>query len=782
MPAWIRRTAFALAALILALTAGALWLASGFDPQRYRSAAVDWMSANRDRTLEVNGPVSLEVFPRLKVRLASVSLSEVGRPYSAITLDEAALFVQLLPLLRGTLVVDRIEAQGVRLHWLRDAKGAGNFDDLWQPNAPATPASTALRFDVQHIALADVQMRIKDQAAGIDGVLDLKELSTGRIADRVESRIDLVAQFGFKTPALKGELSGSTRFTPDLENRALRLARMNLAYKGDAPGASSVDATLGGALAWNSRNGALDARALNIRMTANAAGIKFVGSALTMDRFALDATNKAISVGKLKLRLQGTQAGKPLELLLDWPELDVTGNVLKGSALSGRLSLGGALPLQASFSSGAPVGSFDELRVPDFVAQANGSAARHAIDATLRSELVLQPEQRAVLLEKSGLRLHLDAPGLRPLRLTMNGSGNASVGSAGWKVTGQLNGNGFRSEGSASFSGITPYLKAQGQFDTLDIDSLLAPAAATSAGAGSHLPIDLAALRMVDGSFAIRIGNLVSRKYRVGDARLSATLEAGMLRVTSLRANAWGGQVAGSAFADARASRLALRASATGVDINELLKDVADKEVLQGKASVAIDIDTAGRTLGELVARLKGSAEMDLHGGAITGFNLALALQQAATALPLRQDAAVRASKAEKTDFSELQATFHINEGVARSTDLQLRSPLLRLGGEGALDLAKGRVDYAARTTLIGTGKGQEASALSALRGLTVPVALNGPFDAIVWKIQWSSVPVGTAQQQAESKMRSRQAPKGGAPGSPSPEDGMKNKHRGPTK
>src|SRR5205085_11502872 len=97
----------------------------------------------------------------------------------------------------------------------------------------------------------------------------------------------------------------------------------------------------------------------------------------------------------------------------------------------------------------------------------------------------------------------------------------------------------------------------------------------------------------------------------------------------------------------------------------------------------------------------------------------------------LKQDAAQHANQTEKTDFSELNATFRIADGVARNSDLDLKSPFLRLGGEGAIDIGRGRVDYLARATVIATPKGQDAGDMALLRGLTVPVKLSGPFEAV---------------------------------------------------
>ena len=792
MPVWIRRTAITLAVVLLVLAAGAVWLVTGFDPADHKNVAIEWMKTHRNRTLQIDGPIQLSVFPRVEVRLAGIRLSEVGRPEPFASLDEASLAVALWPLLRGRLSVDRVEARGVRLVFLRDAKGRRNIDDLLQPEPqpePATPAVTPpLQFDLRRILLSDVQARVKDELAGIDGELVLKELSTGRIASQVESSLQVVAQFGFKAPALKGELSGSTRFTPDFATQSVRLQDMNLGYKGDAPGASSIDALLKGNLAWDGAKAALAANALTLRLTANAAGMRLTGSTLSIDRFALEPARKSFAISQLQLRVKGSQSGSPLALDLDWPELDVSGDALKGSAMAGKLLFGNSLPVAVTFKSGAPSGNFDNVRVPAFEARVTSNAATRKIIGSLRSELVLQPEKRTALLDKIDLQLKLDEPGLKPITLALQGNAIAGAGNARWLLAGTVNSNSFNTEGAARFAGITPNVKTLVRFQSLDLNGLLAAPLSGSSAGESTAPIDLAALRSVNGSFDVRIGSLALRHYRVTDMRLDATLDAGMLRVSSLKGRAWGGSFDGSAFADARASRMALKGAAEGINIAALLKDVADKDLLEGTGRVEADIESAGRTVAELKARLKGSAALQLRDGAVKGVNLARSLRQAKAALTLKQDATFRAGRTEKTDFSELNASFQIDAGVARSKDLDLKSPYLRLGGEGMVDIVKGRTESTVRATVTDTAKGQDGADLMALKGLTVPVLVSGPFDAINWKIQWSGVVTAALKTQAKTevetrlkdKLRQRLEPKApaaaAAASSPSTEDKLKNR------
>ncbi|MDP3082583.1 MAG: AsmA-like C-terminal region-containing protein, partial [Rubrivivax sp.] len=174
---------------------------------------------------------------------------------------------------------------------------------------------------------------------------------------------------------------------------------------------------------------------------------------------------------------------------------------------------------------------------------------------------------------------------------------------------------------------------------------------------------------------------------------------------------------------------------------------------------------TQGDSLGALRSQLAGSAAMQLRDGAVKGINLARSMRQAQAALSGRQDALSQASATEKTDFTELSASARITGGVARSDDLALKSPYLRIGGAGQFDIGRGRIDYTARATVTGSPAGQDGKALAALRGVTVPVELRGPFGAIEWKIQWSGVAAAALQNRLQDKIAEKLG------GRPKPQD-----------
>jgi AsmA protein len=157
--------------------------------------------------------------------------------------------------------------------------------------------------------------------------------------------------------------------------------------------------------------------------------------------------------------------------------------------------------------------------------------------------------------------------------------------------------------------------------------------------------------------------------------------------------------------------------------------------------------------VGGLKKRLAGSASLKLRDGAIKGINLAAKLRDAKNLLAGAKDDTTRANTAEKTDFSELNATFAIKDGVAVNEDFDMKSPLLRIGGAGKVDVGAGNLDYTTRVSVVGTMKGQDGRTVDQLRGVTVPVKLSGPFDRLAWNIDWSVAAEEALKSQVAQKL-----------------------------
>ena len=775
MSIWIRRIALGVLGLLLVLVAVITWLVMGFDANRYKGVAIDWMQTHHHRTLAINGPIGLSLFPRLEITLADVSLSEANKPDEFAAIEHAELAVDVLPLLNRELVIGRVAARGVRAVYLRNAEGVRNIDDLLNAKTPPDAGNGSKkppRLDVNSVALENVSLRVKDDLAHLAGALSLKSLTTGRLQDQAESPVAFDLQLDLTAPAVKGELSGDTQLKLDLATGSVTLRDTRLAFNGDAVGIRAIRLGLKGNAGWDGAAAAIDAQGVQMNVAATVGGLKIDNSTLAIERFAFNPAAKDIALAKLSFQLKGAQDAQPLSLSLDWPELAATGDQIKGSAFSGRLQRGGAAPLDVAFKSAAPTGSFDTLRLPGFEAKVASTGAQRKLAATIKANLLLKQAQAAssgkngaatpasIALDALTLQGLIENPGLLPLKIDAKGSASASAERAAWTLSGDINGGAFNTDGTALLGRAVPKVNAKARFDTLDLNRLLADAAAgvstPPAEAAPDTPVDLNALRSVDGQFSLQAASFAVQRYKVAAARIDATLNGGLLRVTTLQGKVWGGSVDASALAEAATGRVGFKGTASGININSALKDVAAKDWMDGTGKVTMDIEATGRSVNALKSKLQGQMALQLRDGAIKGINLAKSLRQAKAAIGLQQDAVQKASETEKTDFSEMSASFQIANGVAHSKDLDVKSPFLRLGGEGTIDIGQSRIDYVARATVTGTSKGQDGADLAALKGLQVPVRLTGPFNALAWKIEWSSVVAGAVTQGLKNEVRSR--------------------------
>jgi AsmA protein len=184
---------------------------------------------------------------------------------------------------------------------------------------------------------------------------------------------------------------------------------------------------------------------------------------------------------------------------------------------------------------------------------------------------------------------------------------------------------------------------------------------------------------------------------------------------------------------------------------------VADKDLLDGQGNVKLKLNGEGGTVEAIKRSLDGNAAIDLKNGAIKGINLGETIRSARNLLRGGGKSETKASDStQRTDFTELAVSFVIKDGIASSNDLDVKSPLLRIGGEGQADLVASRLDYTVRASAVGTSAGQGGRELEELRGVTIPVRLTGPFDQLSWQIDWETAGREALKGRAKEELQKR--------------------------
>ncbi|HEX6828534.1 MAG TPA: AsmA family protein, partial [Burkholderiales bacterium] len=270
-------------------------------------------------------------------------------------------------------------------------------------------------------------------------------------------------------------------------------------------------------------------------------------------------------------------------------------------------------------------------------------------------------------------------------------------------------------------------------------------------------PLDLSALKGLNATGSLRIGSLKVQNIKSSNVRVELKAKDGRLDLNPVSANLYQGTLAGSATVTSSATpAVATRQNLNGVNIAPLLKDAVNFENLEGKGNIALDVTTQGLTVGAMKKALNGTASLNLADGAYRGINIAETIRNAKAALGAVQGKAQPQTQAanttQKTDFTELKASFQIRNGVAHNEDLSMKSPLLRLTGAGDIDIGNDAINYLAKATVVATSKGQGGAEAAQMKGVTVPVKLIGPLGAPKYEIDYGALATEAAKQQVEKK------------------------------
>ncbi|MCL6635268.1 MAG: AsmA family protein [Peptococcaceae bacterium] len=195
----------------------------------------------------------------------------------------------------------------------------------------------------------------------------------------------------------------------------------------------------------------------------------------------------------------------------------------------------------------------------------------------------------------------------------------------------------------------------------------------------------------------------------------------------------------------------------SGVAVGPLLKDLAQYDSLEGRANVSLDVSARGASVAALKKALNGKAAVRITDGALKGINIAQSIRNAKAALgTLRGQRVERSDQSQRTDFTELTATFDIRDGVARNHDLSMKSPLLRVAGEGEIRLAEDTLNYLVKAAIVATSRGQGGRERAELAGVTVPVRVAGPIGSPFYTLDFSAMVTEAAKQKLEQAVTRR--------------------------
>ncbi len=710
------------AGLLLLVLAGMVYIAATFDPNHYKAQIIEAVKEKQQRTLKLDGDIKLTFFPSIGVALGKVSLSEFksDKPFAA--LNNARVSLALLPLFSKRLVVDAVEIDGLQAELVKSRNGSSNIDDLTGKSAEEKnneTQSSPVKFDIAAVNITNSALGYRDEVSGAHYVLKDLNLHSGRIANGVPVKIDVAAHIVANQPKLDINTQIKTTLTFDLEAQHYAVEDMDLSAKGAL----------------------LDITGLALQASGDAAA---------------KLSTHEYSANKFNVAATGTKGKDHFDIKLTAPTLNLNKDKFSGDKLTLTAKLDGALgQILANLSVPGVEGNARSFKTGALTLDLDVKQPEQAFQVKLTTPVFGNFEIPQFNFSDIVLAVQATGDKLPNKSVKSEMKGNAQVDMERQSVQLSLAGGLLQSQvkaklGVNNFS--NPAIRFDVDVDQLDADLYLpkkqaGAASAKPATAQAEQPLDLSALKKLNLEGSLRIGSLKAANVRVSQLRVDMKAQNGVLNINPLSAKLYQGSLNGSLVVNAAPAvpTFSINQNLSGIDIGPLLKDAANIDLLQGKGNVALNLTTQGSLVSALKKGLNGSMSLSLNDGAVKGINIAKKLREFGKGSQTQA-----ADNAEKTDFSEMKASFKVNNGVAHNDDLLLKSPLIRLGGVGDINIGNDSLNYLAKATLAKTLEGQGGK--DVVGGITVPVRVSGPYTDIKYTIEFGSLVSEAAKQKVEAK------------------------------
>ena len=727
----VKIVAFVLGGLVALLAAVAAYLVATFDANKWKGEIAQLVQDKKDRSLKIEGELSLSLFPSIAVQLGKATLSEHKSEQVFAAVDSARVSLQLLPLLSKQVVVDTVALDGVKARLVRFKDGRMNIDDLIGKDDKEPPA----RFDIAGVKLANGELAWRDEKAGQDISLSGLHLATGRLANAAADKFELSAKLAGNKPKLAAQLKASGEYRYDLDKKSYGGTRLDIRLAGDVA----------------------DMKGLELALAA--AALQLTGAS-------------EVTVEQLLLTARGKEGADAFEARVDAPKLALTAEQASGAAVNASVKLTGAQrAVDAKIALSGVTGKSQSLQAGKLTLEIDARQGETTVKGNLASPLAANLEKQTVELPSFSGELNVANPQMpmKSVKLPLTGGLRADIDGQTAALHANTQFDESRIAAKANVSRFAPLaLVFDLDIDKLNVDKYLPPKPAAAEGkeagkpAPAEKPLDFSPIKGLNASGTVKIGQLQVSNVKASNVRLEVKAAGGRLDVAPLSANLYDGSLAGALSVNANNNQVALKQSLTNVNINPLMKDAIDKDLLEGRGNVAVDVTSAGTSVAALKKGLSGTASMNLRDGAIKGINLAKTFRETKAIFTTRKDAVQQAKQTEKTDFSELTGTFRIANGVARNDDLSMKSPFIRLGGAGDINIGEDRMDYLAKASVVASAGGQGGKDLDHLKGMTVPVRVSGPFDKLAYNIEFGGLVAEAAKAKVEEKLK--ETVKGGKP------------------
>ncbi|MCL8301644.1 AsmA family protein [Pseudomonas mosselii] len=680
--------------LLLIIVALGFALTHLFDPNDYKDEIRKLARDKAHVELTLNGDIGWSLFPWLGLELHEASIATLNNPKVPFAdLQMLGLSVRVLPLLRREVQMSDVRVEGLNLTLTRDANGHGNWEDIGKPlpqptvagasastpteTPAATPANSeaserSVKLDIDSLTVNNARVLYTDEKAGQTYGAESIQLSTGPVHEGANIALKASAFLSASQPNIKArtELTGELRFDRKLKRYNLEDMRLS--------GETSGEPLSGKTLTFVAQGQVLVDLAANVAswsgLKVSANQLRALGELNVRDLDKAPQVSGGLSIAQFDLRSFLDGIGHPLPATAD-PA------AFKKLELVTRLQ-----------------GTQNSLALEDLAVKLD--------DSTFTGRVAVDD------FAKQALRMRLKADTFNADRYLPAKSEEAKGATAARQAEVK------QQEATAvAGAGTTPLPDAPTQVAWSN-DKLL--------------PVDR--LRALDLQADLSFGALTLDKLPISDAQLTASGQAGLVTLQTLRGGLYNGTFEAKGTVDVRPAvpQIGVNAKISRVPVEHFIKRESPDQAppVKGLLTLNSDLTATGNSQKALVDTLNGNASFTINDGVLVNANLEQQLCQAIATLNRKQLSGEQRGK--DTPFQELRGSLVVRNGVASNPDLKARIPGLTVNGHGDLDLRVLGMDYNVGVIVEGDQRAMPDPACQVnerFTGVEVPLRCRGPLE-----------------------------------------------------
>lgn len=651
--------------------------------------------------------------------------------------------------------------------------------------AVATPVDGRAdpQIDIAGLELKDGQIHFLDEQTGTSLTLSELDVNTGRMTYDQAFDVTLKGRLQGVAPTADAQVEAQALLRLDPKVRSYTAQKINVQISGRLADLDKGAVTLKGNLAYSGTARTFAANGLELGVQGEWVGPKPVSdikATLSVPQLRLDQRQSELKVEKLALRATGKAPEHAIDVAFDAPALSISPEAAKGEPVTGTVKLTGDSTLAVALGLQGLSGNADTLQFQALSLDGGISRDQRLVRLKLTS-----PASWSMSLKKGELSALKGDMSIQDAALPGGLFEFPMIGSVQLDLVKDL----LESDINAVINGGQLEFKSQVQqlakpkvtfsldAGKLDLNNWLTPPAqpakakadtdktgtadkaasepeaegapaeaAKPAAAAAPTTFDLSFLTPLDVTGTIKVDDLRVRDLQLRTVSGNVRAQGGKLDISKVAAKLYEGQLTGGLTVRDDQS-LALQLNLDKVAVEPFMQALMKDGHLSGTGSLQAAFEARGATTEALVASLSGKAALQVRQGAIRGFDAGITLGEASAAMGgilegERPTVSNPYDMNRRTPFSTLDGRIDFKKGVGVISKFVLVTDLLRVseGKPAQIDLPAQRLELQLNAQVTNKPSKETAPLVGILRGVTVPVLINGPFQALAYDVQWQSI------------------------------------------